>query len=364
MEVVLEGVSKTFGATQALHTVDIQIRDGEFVSLLGPSGSGKSTLLRLLAGLERPDAGVIRFDGRPVQHEPANKRDIAMVFQTYALYPHLTVEGNLAFPLRMQGTKREVVQQRVQETASLLGIGHLLRRKPRELSGGQRQRVALGRAMVRKPGLFLLDEPLSNLDAQMRVAMRTEIKRLHSVLQTTFVYVTHDQAEALTMSDRVGVLHDGRLQQVGTPSQVYRSPANRFVAQFIGSPPMVAIDGVIELRSDGRRFVANALSLDLPDHFSALPAAPVTLGIRPEDVLVCKDPVRSAVNALVYTREPMGPDLYLTLKVEGVLLRARADAELSVEEGDSVGITFRTERLQLFDPNTGASIPTNGVVLG
>lgn len=357
MEVQLEGLSKSFGAVEALHAVDLHIADGEFVSLLGPSGSGKSTLLRMLAGLERPTGGTIRFDGQEVQDLPANKRDIAMVFQSYALYPHLTVEGNLGFPLRMQGVQREVIAQRVKETAELLGIGHLLGRKPRELSGGQRQRVALGRAMVRKPGLFLLDEPLSNLDAQMRIAMRTEIKRLHSVLATTFVYVTHDQAEALTMSNRIAVLSDGRIQQVGTPAQVYGLPANVFVAQFIGSPPMVVIDGRIDEVPGGRRFVGPSMSLDLPQHYAAVPPGPVKMGLRPEDIVVTKERPAGSVVATVYTREPLGADLYLTLELNGALLRARATSELAVDQGDSVGLSFKTNRLHLFDSSSGQLIP-------
>jgi ABC-type sugar transport system ATPase subunit len=357
MRVQLEGVSKSFGSVEALHAVELQIADGEFVSLLGPSGSGKSTLLRLLAGLERPTAGAIRFDGQEVQDLPANKRDIAMVFQSYALYPHLTVEGNLGFPLRMQGVKGDVITQRVRETADVLGIGHLLGRKPRELSGGQRQRVALGRAMVRKPGLFLLDEPLSNLDAQMRIAMRTEIKRLHSVLQTTFVYVTHDQAEALTMSNRIAVLSDGRIQQVGTPAQVYALPANVFVAQFIGSPPMVVIDGRVEEVPGGRRFVGTSLSLDLPDRFASVALGPVSMGLRPEDIVVSRERTEGSVVATVYTREPLGADLYLTLELNGALLRARATADLNVDQGDSVGLSFKTNRLHLFEATSGRLIP-------
>jgi len=356
VQVGIRGASKSFGSVEALRETSIEIADREFMSLVGPSGSGKSTLVRLLAGLEHPTTGEILFDGKAVQDLPANRRDIAMVFQSYALYPHMTVEQNLAFPLRMLGTAREELRTRVRETAEMLGIEELLARRPRELSGGQRQRVALGRAIVRRPGLFLLDEPLSNLDAKMRIAMRTEIKRLHRLLKTTFVYVTHDQAEALTMSDRITVLDRGMVQQVGTPAQVYGAPANRFVAEFIGSPPMAMLRGRIEAGDGKRRFVASGMSLELPDRYAALPEGEVVMGARSEDVLVFPEPAEGTWEANVYTREPLGSDLYLTLETGGVLIRARVDADLEITDGQRAWVSFRKTRLHFFDPRSDRAL--------
>src|SRR5499427_9499388 len=246
-KVVLDRVIKNFGSVTAVDNLSLEIADREFVTLVGPSGCGKTTTLRMIAGLEKASAGNIYFDDDSVGHLPADHRDIAMVFQSYALYPHMNVYDNIAFALRMMHVPRAEIERRVKWAADMLGIANLLQRKPRELSGGQRQRVALGRSVVREPACFLLDEPLSNLDAQLRVTMRGELKRLHLELRRTFIYVTHDQAEALTMSDRIAVMQDGRLQQYGAPSDIYNRPRNVFVAGFMGSPPMNILPGTLAI---------------------------------------------------------------------------------------------------------------------
>src|SRR5438128_600735 len=261
-KVVVGGVVKQFGPVTAVDDLTIEVADREFVTLVGPSGCGKTTTLRMVAGLEKVTAGQIYFDDDPVGHLPANHRDIAMVFQSYALYPRMNVYENIGFALRMMRVPRPEIERRVQWAADMLGITDLLNRKPRQLSGGQRQRVALGRSMVREPACFLLDEPLSNLDAKLRVTRRSELKRLHLELKRTFIYVTHDQAEALTMSDRIAVINEGHLQQYGSPDEIYNRPGNVFVAGFMGSPAMNLLSGEI-LVSDSR-FVAPGLDVALP----------------------------------------------------------------------------------------------------
>jgi multiple sugar transport system ATP-binding protein len=288
----LEGIRKMYqDSTVAVHGVDLDVADGEFVVLVGPSGCGKSTTLRMIAGLESITAGKLMIGDRVVNDVPPKDRDIAMVFQSYALYPHMTVRENLAFALKLRGNSREEIDKRVQQAATILGIHDFLDRTPRQLSGGQRQRVALGRAIVRQPQVFLFDEPLSNLDAQLRVQMRREIARLHQELEATMIYVTHDQVEAMTLGDRIVVMNKGHVQQIDTPMNLYDHPRNRFVAGFIGSPAMNFVDGTIQV-SDSLQFVAegNAFTFKVPallaERIQGLEGRSLTLGIRPEDVSV------------------------------------------------------------------------------
>src|SRR5512133_1222677 len=277
--VAIRDVRKAFGATAVIHGVDISIRDGEFVVLVGPSGCGKSTLLRMIAGLENITAGEIRIGERIVNNVPPKERDVAMVFQNYALYPHMTVAANMAFSMKLRGAPQKEIDERVNRAAAILGLSQLLQRYPRQLSGGQRQRVAMGRAIVRDPRVFLFDEPLSNLDAKLRVQMRTEIKELHQRLKTTTVYVTHDQIEAMTMADRIVVLHDGIVEQTGAPLDLYDLPGNLFVAGFIGSPAMNLLQGHI----DAQGFVTGGgLQFPIAKKPAASDGKPVIYGIRPE----------------------------------------------------------------------------------
>jgi multiple sugar transport system ATP-binding protein len=338
----LEGVTKTYpNGHVAAKGLDLEIRDGEFMVLVGPSGCGKSTALRMIAGLETPTGGRILIGDRDVTALPPQDRDIAMVFQTYALYPHMTVRENLAFGLRMRGTTRDLIDQRVQEAARALGLDPVLGRRPAQLSGGQRQRVALGRAIVREPKVFLFDEPLSNLDAKLRVETRAELARLHRRLGATVVYVTHDQEEAMTLGWRVAVMRDGFLQQVAPPMELYRSPANRFVAEFVGSPGMNflagdTLAGLAEGRNDG-----------------------ATLGVRPHDVTVV--PQGSGdVDAWVDVVEPRGSELLVYLRLgskgEGEELRVVAPPEPAIEEERVVGIRFDRARLHWFDRDTGRRV--------
>jgi multiple sugar transport system ATP-binding protein len=281
--VSVEGVRKSYGSLEVIHGIDIAIPDGEFVVLVGPSGCGKSTLLRMIAGLEAISGGVVRIGNTVVNEIPPKDRDIAMVFQNYALYPHMTVRENMAFSLKLRGAERNVIDQRVQKAAQILGLQTYLDRYPKQLSGGQRQRVAMGRAIVRNPQVFLFDEPLSNLDAKLRVQMRTEIKALHQQLRTTSIYVTHDQIEAMTMADRIVVMHDGIVEQIGSPIELYDSPANLFVAGFIGSPAINLLRGTLR-RNNGRNWVATEAGIDLPlgGNVAGHDGQPVVYGIRPE----------------------------------------------------------------------------------
>jgi multiple sugar transport system ATP-binding protein len=351
--VVLENVQKRFGDVVALKELSLDIADREFVTLVGPSGCGKTTTLRIIAGLEKVSAGSVRFDDEPVEHLSANQRDIAMVFQSYALYPHMNVYDNISFALRMMKMPRGEIDRRVRWAAEMLGIGELLQRKPRELSGGQRQRVALGRAIVREAAVFLLDEPLSNLDAKLRVAMRAELKRLHLDLQRTFIYVTHDQAEALTMSDRIAVMNHGELQQFATPHEVYHRPRNTFVAGFMGSPPMNFLTGELVAQDGAYRFEAAGISYTLPPALSGVarrsPSRTVTFGVRPEDVALAGPGDPRAVPAQVYISEPLGSDLFLTLDLAGQHIKARVNPDLEVGVGETVRISFDDRRLHLFD---------------
>ncbi|MFO7653505.1 MAG: sn-glycerol-3-phosphate ABC transporter ATP-binding protein UgpC [Candidatus Krumholzibacteriia bacterium] len=360
--VLLESVSKTYpGGVTAVAPMSLEIADGEFIVLVGPSGCGKSTTLRMIAGLEDATAGTISIGDRVVNDVEPKDRQIAMVFQSYALYPHMTVRQNLAFGLRMRKSPRAEIVRRVEEVARTLGIAELLDRKPRELSGGQRQRVALGRAIVRDPDVFLFDEPLSNLDAKMRVQMRTEISRLHHRLGATMVYVTHDQVEAMTLGQRIVVMDAGLVQQVAPPLELYERPANRFVAGFIGSPAMNFLRGRI-VRNDGPRFAVEddagraAAVLPLPADFSPPPEAverPVVLGIRPEHVRVTgdDDPHAGAASALrlpLLVGEQLGNETLLYFELAGQPFVVRTAGSVTAEVDEEVPLSLDGERLQLF----------------
>ena len=353
----LSGIEKQFGKTPALRGIDLAIESGELMTLVGPSGCGKSTLLNIIAGLEDPSAGTVRFGDSDVTAASPKDRDVAFVFQSYALYPHMSVAENIAFPLKMAGVDGGEVETRVRETAELLQIEALLERKPGQLSGGQRQRVALGRAMVRRPAVFLLDEPLSNLDAKLRLETRAEIKRLHHELATTFVYVTHDQTEAMTLSGRLAVMKDGEIQQVGTPDEVYRDPANTFVATFIGSPPM----NLLAARRDGANVRIGEVALELPAPMAAaLDAAGAddafVIGVRPEHLQVSAQPRPGFEEARVTLVEPLGAESHLHLSYQGNEIVARVEPDIAITEGDVARFSFSWSSVRLFDPETGSAI--------
>ena len=361
-KVTLVGVRKIYqepGRTRvAVDGVDLAVQDGEFVVLVGPSGCGKSTTLRMIAGLESISAGEVRIGERVVNDVAAKDRNIAMVFQNYALYPHMTVFENMAFGLKLRGMAAPDVETRVREAAELLGIGGLLDRKPRHLSGGEQQRVALGRALVRKPDVFLFDEPLSNLDAKLRVQMRREIARLHRELRATMLYVTHDQAEAMTLGDRIVVLNGGRVQQIDTPLGVYRAPRNTFVAGFIGSPAMNLLDGTLAPSEDaGLAFHAagGAFSLALPPRWRQTLAAhegrAVLLGIRPEDVRATERN-GAGVRMRLDLVEPLGQELLVSARVGGHEVIARLPPAAPAVAGQDVTLGFDADALHFFDPDT------------
>jgi multiple sugar transport system ATP-binding protein len=365
-EVRLEGITKSFGGKTAVNDLNLTVEDQEFLTLVGPSGCGKSTTLRMICGLERATEGHIFFDGKPVSWLPANKRDVSMVFQSYALYPHKTVRQNIGFALKMMRVPKATIAEQVLQAARTLDIEDLLDRKPRELSGGQRQRVALGRAIVRDAGAYLLDEPLSNLDAQLRVLMRAEIKRLHVDVARTFIYVTHDQVEAMTMSDRIAVMRDGVVQQCATPEEIYERPANRFVASFMGSPPMNFVTGELADVDGNRTFRSPAITLPLTATRSATQpsaasgAAPddrrVVLGIRPEDVTLSTTPVAGHHPGKVFVSEPLGPDVLVTVRIEGELIKARVPTPFRLGHDSTVYVGFNPSRLHLFNASDGAAL--------
>lgn len=344
----------------AVQALDLAIADGEFLVLVGPSGCGKSTVLRLVAGLETPTQGHIFIGGQDVTDLPPQARDLAMVFQNYALYPHKSVRENLAFGLRMRGASADLIRKRVAEVATILGLESLLDRKPVQLSGGQRQRVALGRAIVREPQAFLLDEPLSNLDVTLRVETRAELARLHRRLGATMLYVTHDQEEAMTLGDRIAVLRDGRLQQAAPPLAVYRRPANVFVGGFIGSPAMNVLP--CQVRSEaGRIWLENpAFIVDLPSDQRLSPQTrTVLLGIRPHDIQLTA-PHETAMAGRVDVIEPLGNELIVHLEIQGgekgQKLTAAVSSDTTVAVGDQTGLSFRPDRLHLFDEKSGERI--------
>ena len=363
-EVKKSNLQITAEGVVAVQEFNLEIADKEFIVLVGPSGCGKSTTLRMIAGLEEISKGEMYIGGRLINDVPPKDRDIAMVFQSYALYPHMTVYKNIAFGLELRKTPKDEIDKRVHEAAKILEIEHLLDRKPKALSGGQRQRVALGRAMVRNPAVFLLDEPLSNLDAKLRTSMRTEIIKLHKKLATTFIYVTHDQTEAMTMGDRIVVMKDGVIQQVDSPQNLYKHPQNMFVAGFIGSPQMNFLDATV-LKRDGKLVLSLADNeLDITDPFESRKEItgyldkPVKLGIRPEDVTVdskfIKNNPDKVLTAKLEVSELMGSESYLYLDYSGQKLTARVDADSTTNETVELGIL--TDRLHLFDPNSTVNI--------
>ncbi|TDO44650.1 multiple sugar transport system ATP-binding protein [Kribbella sp. VKM Ac-2527] len=367
-EVRLEGITKSFGGKTVVKDLNLTVEDREFLTLVGPSGCGKSTTLRMICGLERATGGDIYFDGKPVSWLPANKRDVAMVFQSYALYPHKTVGQNIGFALKMMRVPKATIAEQVLKAARTLDIEDLLDRKPRELSGGQRQRVALGRAIVREAGAYLLDEPLSNLDAQLRVLMRAEIKRLHVDVARTFIYVTHDQVEAMTMSDRIAVMRDGVVQQCATPEEIYERPANRFVASFMGSPPMnfvtgelQDVDGVRMFRSTATGAVGRgrnqALSQEVTLYGGEGPAdGKVVLGVRPEDVSLSQTPLPGYRPGKVFVAEPLGPDVLVTVRLDGELVKARVPTPFRLGYDSTVHVGFNQDRLHLFNASDGQAL--------
>jgi multiple sugar transport system ATP-binding protein len=349
-----EHVTKRYGQVTAVEDLNLDIPDGQFMTLVGPSGCGKSTTLNMLAGLEAVTEGDIYLDGDRITRMAPGDRDIAMVFQSYALYPHMSVRDNLGFALKIRDEPRQTIIERVDRAANMLGITELLGRKPRQLSGGQRQRVALGRALVREPRLFLLDEPLSNLDAKLRVQMRAELKLLFERLATTVVYVTHDQAEAMTLSDRVAIFNHGVVQQIGEPLELYDHPRNMFVAGFLGSPPMNLLEG--EVNGDGAEIRGSGFSVSVAGQGLAISRGQrVVVGIRPEDVVI-GDPDAMAVRSNVTLVEPMGSATVLYAPVGERLVTIETDKETRFIAGAPVGITLPPERLHVFDAGSEESL--------
>jgi multiple sugar transport system ATP-binding protein len=346
----LLGVTKRYGDFVALQEIDLNIAPGEFVVLLGPSGCGKSTLLKIIAGLEDASEGEVYINGQLANYLRPKERDVAMVFQNYALYPHMTVETNIGFPLAMRRHTKASVAERVREVAALVGLTDHLRKYPDQLSGGQRQRVALGRAIIREPVAFLMDEPLSNLDALLRVQMRTELLKLHKRVGRTTIYVTHDQIEAMTMADRIVVLRDGVMRQVGTPSEIYGRPADTFIAIFVGSPPMNLIPGRL-LTADGEQRFQGPIGVDLTALGPIAGAGEaVTLGVRPENVELSGSEDAAAIPGRVELIEAVGADTYLSVAVaEGTPVMVRVSADTRVQEGDDLHLRFPPQRLLLFD---------------
>jgi multiple sugar transport system ATP-binding protein len=356
-------VAKSFGSTKVIHGIGFDIHDGEFMVLVGPSGCGKSTLLRMLAGLEEITDGTIAIDDKVVNDTESKDRDIAMVFQSYALYPHMTVADNMGFSLRLRRADAKVVADRVAEAAKVLNLEPYLHRFPRELSGGQRQRVAMGRAIVRDPKVFLFDEPLSNLDAKLRVAMRSEIKALHQRLRTTTVYVTHDQVEAMTMADRIVVMQDGRIEQIGTPLELYDRPANLFVAQFIGSPAMNIVSGTLR-RQGGSAFVEaeGGVRWPLNGHGGA-DGQRVVYGVRPEHLALAGND--APVQAEVIVVEPTGAETELLVNVGTARIIVVIHGRTNVKPGERVGLAIEIDGVHLFDEETrlalAAPVQASGV---
>jgi multiple sugar transport system ATP-binding protein len=359
----LDRLSRHFGKVRALDELSLEIPAGSFVTLLGPSGCGKSTTLNIIAGLDRPDGGTVYLGGRDITNEPPNERRMAMVFQNYALYPHMTAFDNIAFSLKLQHRPKDEIQRRVRATAGLLDIGHLLERKPGQLSGGQQQRVALGRALVKEPLIFLLDEPFSNLDAALRSRMRTEVKHLHIRLGTTSVFVTHDQEEAMTLSDLIAVMRDGHLVQFGTQHEVYRRPANTYVATFVGKPKMSLVEGTLDHHDGNVDFVGPDIRIGLgaPGSIGLHDGehARVALGIRAEDVRIqlngAADTPRT-FHANVGIMEPIGSDTFVELAVGSATIVARAAPDIDVALGQPVRADVAPGRVHLFDLGSGERI--------
>jgi multiple sugar transport system ATP-binding protein len=362
-EIVLQNLVKKFGDFTAVKNLDLTIRDKEFLVLLGPSGCGKTTTLRSISGLEIPTEGQILLDGEDVTKKRASHRDIAFVFQLYALYPHMTVYGNIAFPLKTQRVDKATIDKEVGKIAELLQITHILNKKPKALAGGDMQRVALGRALVRNPKAFLLDEPIGTLDSQFREEMRTELKRLHVDVGATTVYVTHDQVEAMAMGDRIAIMNEGVLQQVGEPYEVYSNPANLFVANFIGSPGMNFLDCRMFKDANAQIFLKMTtdntiitLPKELQTRFTFLAQKDLVLGVRPEDVILCEEETANALNVDVFVVENIGAHHIVDVKYGEEVIRVRTTPTVRPKIGETLCITFDLERIRLFDKHTEESI--------
>ncbi|ROR05201.1 ABC transporter ATP-binding protein [Erwinia sp. JUb26] len=352
-QISLSQIQKRYGNVEVLRNIDLTIADGEFVVLVGPSGCGKSTLLRTIAGLELASSGDIRIGSRLMNQVAPKDRDISMVFQSYALYPHLTVARNMGFSLEVQKRPKAEIEAAVQRAAEILSLTHLLDRRPKELSGGQRQRVAMGRAIVRQPQVFLFDEPLSNLDAQLRGQMRVEIKKLHQQLSNTIVYVTHDQVEAMTLADRIVVLNHGVIQQVGTPLELYDTPANKFVASFIGSPPMNFINGRMQRGDCGACVEVNGrVVLPLGERDDIVAGKEVIYGIRPENITLCDLADEGALPLQVSLVEPTGLSELIHGTLHGIPLMIYSTLRSGAQAGDTLGIALDVARVQLFDADS------------
>ncbi|OSP55596.1 ABC transporter ATP-binding protein [Pseudoruegeria sp. SK021] len=356
----LEGIVKAYGEVRVVHGIDLEVQEKEFVVLVGPSGCGKSTTLRMIAGLEEISGGDLTIDGRHVNRVAPKDRDVAMVFQNYALYPHLNVAENIAFGLRIRKESKEHIAASVEEVGTILGLTPYLERRPADLSGGQRQRVAMGRAIVRRPKVFLFDEPLSNLDAKLRTQMRAEIKRLHKRLGVTSIYVTHDQVEAMTLADRIVVMHDGRIEQVGTPMELFLNPANTFVAGFLGSPPMNMVKATIVAGEHGpvAEFNGERLALQAIPSLQDAVGKQVTLGIRPEFVKVAPEGSTDRVTIDVDLIETLGSEALIhgSLMGEPFVVRTETVGQMSVLDGIS-GITIAPHLIRVFDAKTGEALP-------
>ena len=354
MIVTLNNLTKRFGDVVAVDSIHMQINDGEFVAFLGPSGCGKTTTLLMIAGIYKPSEGEIRFNDRVMNRVPPKDRNIGMVFQSYALYPHMTVLENITFPMRLKKVPKDKMLQRAQQVADMMGIGHLMDRRPGQLSGGQQQRVALGRALAKEPDILLFDEPLSNLDARLRLSMRAEIKRLQMNLGITSIYVTHDQVEAMTMADRIAVIKDGRLQAYCPPGELYDQPRTLFVAGFIGNPPMNFLE--VEVVRENGEYHARTGGFDVvvpPERAQkAAGQGKVIMGIRPEDITLADQ----GIPGEIYVVEPLGRDDLIDVQIQDLHFRLLADPGLNLKIGDPVQVRFNTEKVQFFDPATERSL--------
>ena len=354
MKVELESLTKRWGEVVGADSMTLDVQDGEFIAFLGPSGCGKTTTLLMVAGIYKPTAGYIRFDDRVVNTVAPKDRNIGMVFQSYALYPHMTVFKNISYPLKLKKVPMSEMRERTQRVADLMGIGQLLDRKPAQLSGGQQQRVALGRALIKEPGLLLFDEPLSNLDARLRLSMRSEIKRLQMELGITSIYVTHDQVEAMTMADRIAVMKEGKLQAYDTPEELYDRPRTMFIGGFVGNPPMNLVE--VEVAQSNGEFHAcrNGFDITIPSDYGEKAAGKgqVILGIRPEDVTVAE----AGVPGEAYVVEPLGRDDLVDVQVGNAHLHVLADPALGIRLGDKLKLNFNTDKVQFFDPETETSL--------
>ena len=358
----LKKLSKRYGSMAVVQGIDLEVADREFIALVGPSGCGKSTTLRMIAGLEEISDGVIEIGGRMVNDLPPRSRNISMVFQSYALYPHMTVRENMGFSLKIAGASKQEMERRVAEASAILGLDPLLERRPSQLSGGQRQRVAMGRAIVRDPDVFLFDEPLSNLDAKLRTQMRTEIKKLHAKVRSTVIYVTHDQVEAMTLSDRVVIMRDGHIEQIGTPDEVFRRPETRFVAGFIGSPPMNLNEAVVD--AGGLTF-ASGQTLPLPDQFKANVEAgrKVVFGLRPDDIYPTGHGIHSGEEAEVHqielpvtVTEPLGNETLVFAEFDGGDWVSRMLNPKPLKAGEKIKLSLDLSQAHLFDAATGKTL--------